>query len=66
MQELLHVQVYKQSQYSEYVGLPVHIVSDSGTQFTSSEFESFLSKNGIAHTCTAPGHPETNGLAERC
>ena len=46
-------------------GLPVHIVSDNGTQFTSSEFESFLGKNGIAHTCTAPGHPETNGLAER-
>ena len=46
-------------------GLPVHIVSDNGTQFTSSEFESFLSKNGIAHTCTAPGHPKTNSLAER-
>ena len=45
-------------------GLPIHIVSDNGTQITSSEFESFLSKNGIAHTCTAPGHPETNGLAE--
>ena len=46
-------------------GLPTHIVSDNGTQFTSAEFTSFLQKNGIAHTRSAPGHPETNGLAER-
>ena len=46
-------------------GLPHHIVSDNGSQFTSEEFQSFLHKNGIRHTCSAPGHPATNGLAER-
>ena len=46
-------------------GLPAHVVTDNGSQFTSEEFETFLRRNGIHHTCTAPGHPATNGLAER-
>ena len=46
-------------------GLPEHIVTDNGTQFTSASFKSFLKKNNIRHTCCAPGHPATNGTAER-
>ena len=46
-------------------GLPTHIVTDNGSQFTSEEFQTFLRKNSIYHTCSAPGHPATNGLAER-
>ncbi|CAB4003252.1 Transposon Ty3-G Gag-Pol poly [Paramuricea clavata] len=46
-------------------GLPEHIVSDNGSQFTSEEFQKFLNDNNIQHTTTAPGHPATNGLAER-
>ena len=46
-------------------GLPEHIVSDNGSQFTSQEFSKFLRLNGVLHTRTAPGHPATNGLAER-
>ena len=42
-------------------GLPEHLVSDNGTTFTSI----FLNYNVIQHTRTAPGHPATNGLAER-
>ena len=45
--------------------MPDHIVTDNGTQFTSQEFGTFLRKNGIVHTKTAPAHPATNGLAER-
>ena len=43
----------------------VYIVTDNGSQFTSDEFQTYLRKNGIHHTCTAPGHPATNGLAEK-
>ena len=48
-----------------YFGLPEHLVTDNGTQFTSDEFQKFLRENDILHTLTAPGHPATNGLAER-
>lgn len=46
-------------------GLPEHIVTDNGSQFTSEEFQKFLNDHDIQHTTTAPGHPATNGLAER-
>ena len=46
-------------------GLPEMLVTDNGTAFTSTEFETFLQKNGICHEKTAPYHPVTNGLAER-
>lgn len=48
-----------------HFGLPDHIVTDNGTQFTSNEFGTFLRMNNIFHTKTAPAHPATNGLAER-
>lgn len=46
-------------------GLPVSIVSDNGPCFTSQEFQSFASKNGIRHITTAVYKPSSNGLAER-
>lgn len=46
-------------------GLPEHIVSDNGPQFTSEEFAVYMKSNGIRHTGTVPYHPATNGLAER-
>ena len=46
-------------------GLAESIVSDNGTCFTSSTFNSFLKQHGIAHITSAPYHPSTNGLAER-
>ena len=48
-----------------YFGLPEHLLTDNGSQFTSAEFQKFLKENDIQHTLTAPGHPATNGLAER-
>lgn len=46
-------------------GLPEHLVSDNGPQFTSAEFAEFMQSNGILHLRSAPFHPRTNGLAER-
>ena len=46
-------------------GLPEQIVSDNGPQFTSIEFETCMKKNGIKHIRSAPGHPSSNGEAER-
>ena len=46
-------------------GLPETLTSDSGGQFTSSEIESFLKINGIAHTRTTPLWSQANGQVER-
>lgn len=47
------------------LGLPVTIVSDNGTCFTSKEFKDFLQTNGIRQVTSAVYKPSTNGLAER-
>lgn len=46
-------------------GYPDVIVSDNATIFTSDEFQSFCTNAGIFQKLIAPGHPATNGLAER-
>lgn len=47
-------------------GVPLMIVSDNGSNFTSAEFNNFLTRVGVKyHKYTAPYHPSTNGQAER-
>ena len=45
--------------------LPITIVSDNGSCFTSDQFEQFCRANGIKHVNCSPYHPSSNGLAER-
>lgn len=45
-------------------GLPHHLVSDNGTQYTSAEFAEFLRPMGIKHSFSPVKHPATNGAAE--
>lgn len=47
-------------------GLPEEVVTDNGPQFTSADFELFLSRNGVLHSKSPPYHPASNGSAERC
>ena len=46
-------------------GLPCEVVTDGGTQFTSSEFADFSMKYNFHHHVTSPHHPQSNGEAER-
>ena len=59
------VTIRKLRQTFAMLGLPQNIVSDNGPAFVSSEFKHFCLSNGIKHTCVAPYHPSSNGLAER-
>ena len=50
--------------FSQY-GIPVELISDNGTQFTSQEFENFVKTLGIKQIQTAAYHQSSNGQAER-
>lgn len=46
-------------------GKPTSIISDRGSQFTSTEWNTFINKLGIEHKMTASYHPQANGIDER-
>ena len=46
-------------------GFPSTIISDRGSQFTSSSWKSLCEQSGINHQLTTAFHPQSNGLVER-
>ena len=50
--------------FSQY-DIPVELISDNETQFTSQEFENFIKTLGIKHIRTAAYHQSSNVQAER-
>ena len=45
--------------------MPRTVLTDHGTEFMG-EFDMFLSSSKIRHVRSAPYHPQSNGLTERC
>ncbi|XP_028410375.1 uncharacterized protein K02A2.6-like [Dendronephthya gigantea] len=45
-------------------GIPDEVVSDQGPQFTSQEFQEFVSNYGIRHVMSSPHFHQSNGKAE--
>ena len=45
-------------------GIPVQIVSDRGTCFTSKSFRDFCGSRGVKHTLISSRHPQSNGAVE--
>ena len=46
-------------------GYPVNLHTDTGTQFTSSEFKEFMLDYNVNHTQSSPYYHQSNGKAER-
>jgi Integrase core domain len=46
-------------------GVPAHITSDRGVQFTSSFWAAVMGRLGIKHIMTTAFHPQSNGAVER-
>lgn len=46
-------------------GKPQVIITDKGSQFTSTEWRLWVDKHRITHNLTTPRHPQSNGIDER-
>ena len=46
-------------------GIPLQLVTDNGLQYSSAEFDGFMTTYGVEHIPTSPMYPQSNGSAER-
>jgi len=58
------LEIYVTQSGETFATLPETVVSDTGSAFTSVEFQQFMKQNGITHVKTSLYHPSLNGLAE--
>lgn len=58
------IKFLKQSVFCRH-GVPVRIISDQGTAFTSHEMEEATAKWKVKHVFATAEHPQTSGLVER-
>ncbi|XP_048577115.1 uncharacterized protein K02A2.6 [Nematostella vectensis] len=50
--------------FSEH-GIPAQLLSDGGPQYSSKEFEDFVTTYGIEHTLSSPHYAQSNDFGER-
>ena len=46
-------------------GIPLQLVADNGPQYSSAEFDGFMTTYGVEHITSSPMYPQSNGSAER-
>eukprot|EP01056_Protomagalhaensia_sp_Gyna25_P000980 Protomagalhaensia_sp_Gyna_25__979@NODE_1474_length_1805_cov_28_857305_g1038_i1_p1_GENE_NODE_1474_length_1805_cov_28_857305_g1038_i1NODE_1474_length_1805_cov_28_857305_g1038_i1_p1_ORF_typecomplete_len131_score6_62rve/PF00665_26/1_9e09Integrase_H2C2/PF17921_1/2_7e05rve_3/PF13683_6/1e04rve_3/PF13683_6/0_075BaffRTall_bind/PF09256_10/0_28_NODE_1474_length_1805_cov_28_857305_g1038_i1544936 len=56
---------HRNEKWIPLMGVPARVLSDRGTQFNSSEFETFITGTlGAEMVYSLPGYPQGNGLNE--
>ena len=46
-------------------GIPLQLITDNGPQYSSAEFDGFMTTYGVEHITSSPMYPQSNGSAER-
>ena len=60
-----HTVILKLQKHMSRMSVPDVLVSDNGSLYTSAEFSNFAKEWGFEHRTSFPGHPQSNGLAEK-